>query len=296
MKLAFVFPGQGSQSVGMLADFAAHPVVRATFDEASDVLGQDLWALVDERPGRGAQPDGQHAAGDARGRRCGVARLARRRRRRGRSWSPATAWANTRRWSPPARSRSPTRCRWCASARRRCRRRCRPAWARWPRSSASTTPASRAACAEAAQGEVVEPVNFNAPSQVVIAGHTEAVERAIAAAQGARREARVLLPVSAPFHSSLLKPAAERLAARLAESPSRRRRSRWCTTSTSQEQPTPDGDPRRARAAGGEPGALGRDDPGVRRARRHARRRMRARQGARRPQPADRAGPRSRTR
>jgi [acyl-carrier-protein] S-malonyltransferase len=75
--------------------------------------------------------------------------------------------------------------------------------------------AVRATCSEAAQGEVVEAVNFNAPSQVVIAGHRTAVERAagIAKARGAKRA--VMLPVSAPFHSSLLKPAAARLAARL---------------------------------------------------------------------------------
>jgi [acyl-carrier-protein] S-malonyltransferase len=73
-----------------------------------------------------------------------------------------------------------------------------------------------AACAEAAQGEVVEPVNFNAPGQTVIAGHKGAVERACDAckARGAKRA--VLLPVSAPFHSSLLKPAADRLAVALA--------------------------------------------------------------------------------
>jgi len=72
--------------------------------------------------------------------------------------------------------------------------------------------AVHAACAEAAQEEVVEAVNFNAPSQVVIAGHKAAVERAMAAckAKGARRA--LPLPVSAPFHSSLLKPAADRLA------------------------------------------------------------------------------------
>jgi [acyl-carrier-protein] S-malonyltransferase len=69
----------------------------------------------------------------------------------------------------------------------------------------------RAACAEAAQGEIVEAVNFNAPGQVVIAGHAEAVGRAVdaARARGARRA--VPLPVSAPFHSSLLAPAAARL-------------------------------------------------------------------------------------
>ena len=76
--------------------------------------------------------------------------------------------------------------------------------------------AVRAACAEAAQGHVVEAVNYNAPSQVVIAGHTAAVERgaAIAKAKGAKRA--VMLPVSAPFHASLLKPAAQRLQEHLA--------------------------------------------------------------------------------
>jgi len=75
--------------------------------------------------------------------------------------------------------------------------------------------AVNAACREAAQGQVVEAVNFNAPSQVVIAGHKAAVERgvAVARAKGARRA--IMLPVSAPFHSSLLKPAADKLAARL---------------------------------------------------------------------------------
>ena len=62
MQIAFVFPGQGSQSVGMMAGFDAHPAIRATFDEASEVLGQDLWALVTDGPGGRPQPDRQHAA------------------------------------------------------------------------------------------------------------------------------------------------------------------------------------------------------------------------------------------
>jgi [acyl-carrier-protein] S-malonyltransferase len=74
-----------------------------------------------------------------------------------------------------------------------------------------------AVCAEAAQGQVVEPVNFNAPAQIVIAGHREAVERAIALAKTRGAKRGLLLPVSAPFHSSLLKPAAERLEAYLAK-------------------------------------------------------------------------------
>jgi [acyl-carrier-protein] S-malonyltransferase len=71
--------------------------------------------------------------------------------------------------------------------------------------------AARAACAEAAQGEVVQAVNFNAPGQVVVAGHKNAVARAIEAckARGAKRA--MPLPVSAPFHSSLMQPAAEKL-------------------------------------------------------------------------------------
>jgi [acyl-carrier-protein] S-malonyltransferase len=77
--------------------------------------------------------------------------------------------------------------------------------------------AVRAACVEAAQGEVVDAVNFNSPAQVVVAGHKAAVERAceIAKAKGAKRA--VMLAVSAPFHSSLMKGAGERLAARLAD-------------------------------------------------------------------------------
>jgi len=73
------------------------------------------------------------------------------------------------------------------------------------------------ACREAAQGEIVEPVNFNAPGQLVIAGHKTAVERAIAAAKAKGAKRGLLLPVSAPFHSSLLKPAAEKLAQRLGQ-------------------------------------------------------------------------------
>jgi [acyl-carrier-protein] S-malonyltransferase len=77
--------------------------------------------------------------------------------------------------------------------------------------------ALEAACREAAQGEVVEPVNFNAPAQVVIAGHKAAVERGIEAAKAKGAKRAIMLPVSAPFHSSLLKPAAQRLAGRLAQ-------------------------------------------------------------------------------
>jgi [acyl-carrier-protein] S-malonyltransferase len=73
------------------------------------------------------------------------------------------------------------------------------------------------ACREAAQGQVVEPVNYNAPDQIVIAGHREAVERAVAGARTRGAKRAVMLPVSAPFHCLLMRPAAERLAAYLAK-------------------------------------------------------------------------------
>jgi len=75
--------------------------------------------------------------------------------------------------------------------------------------------AVRAACGEAAQGQIVEPVNFNAPNQVVIAGHKAAVERGVALAKAKGAKRAMMLPVSAPFHSSLLKPAADKLASYL---------------------------------------------------------------------------------
>ena len=79
--------------------------------------------------------------------------------------------------------------------------------------------ALEALCAQACQGEVVAPANFNSPGQIVIAGHTGAVERAIELAKGAGAKRALLLPVSAPFHSSLMQPAAERLEGVLAEIP-----------------------------------------------------------------------------
>lgn len=77
----------------------------------------------------------------------------------------------------------------------------------------------RLVCQESAQGEIVEPVNFNAPAQVVIAGHKSAVERACEAAKARGAKRALILPVSAPFHSSLLKPASDRLREYLAQVP-----------------------------------------------------------------------------
>jgi len=216
MKSAFVFPGQGSQSVGMLADYASHPIVHATIDEASDALGQDLWTLVDEGPAEAlnqtvnTQPV-MLAAGVAVWRAWLAAGGPRPEVVAGHSLGEYTALvaagALTFREALPL-----------VRFRAQAMQDAVPAGVGAMAAILGLDDAGvAAACAESAQGQCVEPVNYNAPNQVVIAGNREAVERAVAAAKGRGAKRAVLLPVSAPFHSSLLKPAAERLAVRLAE-------------------------------------------------------------------------------
>lgn len=212
MKFAFVFPGQGSQAVGMLDAFADHAIVRETLQEASDALGQDLGKLIAEGPAEelslttNTQPVMLTAAyavyrawQQAGGPLPGIVA--------GHSLGEYTALVAAgvlafRDAVPLVRFRA--------------------------QAMQSAVPvgeggmaavlgldddAVRAVCTEAAtaSGGVVEAVNFNAPAQVVIAGHKGAVEKAceIARAKGAKRA--LPLPVSAPFHSSLLKPASDQL-------------------------------------------------------------------------------------
>jgi [acyl-carrier-protein] S-malonyltransferase len=162
------FPGQGSQSVGMMAAYGDDAVIRATFDEASAALGEDLWA-GGRRSGRAlsltvnTQPL-MLTAGVAVYRVAGLAVPD------VRTWWPATASANTPRWWRPTCSNWRMPCRWLSCAPRPCRTPCRPATAPWRRCSA-LTPGVVACCAEAAQGQVVQAVNFNSPEQTVIAGH-----------------------------------------------------------------------------------------------------------------------------
>ena len=218
MKIAIVFPGQGSQSVGMMAGFDSHPAVRATFDEASRVLGQDLWALVTAGPEVdlnqtvNTQPV-MLTAGVAVWRAWLAAGGVRPAVVAGHSLGEYGALVAA---SVLAFADALPLVRFRAQAMQDAV----PAGVGAMAAILGLDAAAVAAvCREAATGStgVVEPVNFNGPEQIVIAGHKEAVERAleIAAAKGAKRG--VLLPVSAPFHSSLLKPAAERLAARLAD-------------------------------------------------------------------------------
>ncbi len=218
MTLAFVFPGQGSQSVGMLDGFAAHPAVRETFAEASDALGEDLWSLVAQGPAdalnltTNTQPV-MLAAGVAVWRAWLAAGGPRPAVVAGHSLGEYSALVAA--GALAFRDAVPL-VRFRAQAMQDAVPAGEGAMAAI---MGGDDGAVTSACAEAEQGQVVEAVNFNAPGQVVIAGHREAVERAIALAKQMGAKRGVLLPVSAPFHSSLLRPAADRLAARLAQVP-----------------------------------------------------------------------------
>ncbi len=216
MSFAIVFPGQGSQSVGMMAAYGDAAVVRATFDEASGALGDDLWTMVADGPAEvlartvNTQPVMLTA---------GIAAWRLWRERGGRmpavvaghslgeySALVAAGVIELKDAVPLVRLR--------AAAMQEAV----PFGAGAMAAILGLDDAGvAAACAEAAQGEVVEPVNFNANGQTVIAGHKAAVERAMETCKARGARMAKALPVSAPFHSSLIRPAADKLAARLAE-------------------------------------------------------------------------------
>jgi [acyl-carrier-protein] S-malonyltransferase len=215
-NLAFVFPGQGSQSVGMLAKLAdVSPVIRGTFDEASKVLGYDLWQLVSAGPAddlnatERTQP-AMLAAGIAtwrlwlerNGTAPGVVT--------GHSLGEFTALT-------AAGAIDFATCVALVAFRGQAMQEAVPKGTGSMAALLGLDDAEvEAACAEASAGSVVEAVNFNAPGQVVIAGEKAAVLRAIdlAKARGAKRA--IELPVSVPSHSSLMKTAGSRMGERLA--------------------------------------------------------------------------------
>ena len=210
MAFAFLFPGQGSQSLNMMDGFAA-AVVKDTFDEASDALGDDLWAML--------KADSNEAINQTINTQplmlaAGVATF--------RAWLAA---GGARPSVVAGHSLGEYSALVAADALdfddavRLVRLRAEAMQSAVPAGEGAMAAVLGledadivAACAEAAQGEVVEAVNFNAPGQVEIAGGKAAVERAIAAckARGAKRA--MPLPVSVPSHCALMKPAAERLA------------------------------------------------------------------------------------
>ncbi len=210
MKLAMVFPGQGSQSVGMLKGYAGLPEVDAVRAEASAALGADFLKLLDEGPAEqlnltiNTQPAMVTAA------------IAAYRAWRASGGAAPAIVAGHSLGEYSALVASGALLLRDALPLVRYRAQCMQDAV--PEGTGSMAAilgldddAARAACAEAAQGEAVQAVNFNAPGQVVIAGHKSAVARAIEAckARGAKRA--MPLPVSAPFHSSLMKPAGEKL-------------------------------------------------------------------------------------
>jgi [Acyl-carrier-protein] S-malonyltransferase (EC 2.3.1.39) len=215
--LAFLFPGQGSQSIGMLAELGErHAVVQKTFIEASAAMGEDLWALASDGPETllnrtdHTQPIMLTA---------GVA-VWRAWLEGGGVWPARMAGHSLGEYTALVCAGALGFAEAVALVRDR---------GRYMQAAVAEGEGGIAAvlgldddtiatvCADSAEGEVVEPVNFNAPGQVVIAGHAQAVERAIAAAKHAGAKRAMMLPMSVPAHCSLMAPAAEQLEQRLAK-------------------------------------------------------------------------------
>jgi [acyl-carrier-protein] S-malonyltransferase len=214
---AFVFPGQGSQSIGMMRALAeSEPLVQQTFAEASEVLGYDLWQLCQQGPEDqlGSTERTQPAMLTA-----GVATW-RVWRKHGGALPTAMAGHSLGEYSALVCS-GVLDFRTAVSLVRFRGEAMQSAVPVGQGAMAAILGLAdaevEAACAEAAQGEVVQAANFNSPGQVVIAGAAGAVDRAIEVlkAKGAKRA--IKLPVSVPSHTDLMKPAAERLAERLAD-------------------------------------------------------------------------------
>ena len=217
MGLAAIFPGQGSQSIGMLADLAgAFPTVETTFAEASEVLGYDLWRVCQEGPeerlnGTECTQPAMLAAGVA------VWRVW---IREGGAAPAAMAGHSLGEYSALVCAGAVAFSDAVAlvAARGRFMQEAVPAGEGAVAAVLGLDDAEvETACRAAEQGEVVRPVNFNAPGQVVLAGHAGAVTRAIDLAREAGARRAVLLPLSVPVHSPLMEPAAVRFRACIEE-------------------------------------------------------------------------------
>lgn len=213
--LAFIFPGQGSQSVGMMADLnEAHSVVKQTFDEASEAFGQDMWSLAQNGPeellGQTeiTQPI-MFVAGVAAWRAwCEVTNM-RPALMAGHSLGEYTAYVSAGSISLEEGVKL---------VKRRgelMRDACPDGQGKMAALLGLDDETAVSVCSDAAQGQVVQAVNFNSPGQVVIAGHATAVDRAIMLAKEAGAKKAMALAVSVPCHSDLMKPAAQELAEQL---------------------------------------------------------------------------------
>ena len=214
MKTAFIFPGQGSQAIGMMSQLAAaHPIVKSTFLEASDALGFDLWALCQNGP---LDVLSQTANTQPALLTAGIAAW--------RVWqeqggAPADMMAghSLGEYTALVAAGAMTFSDGVTLVRDR---------GQYMQDAGQGAMAAiiglddqqvRDVCATASEGDALQAVNFNAPGQVVIAGSTAAIERAMLQMKEAGAKRALPLPVSIPAHSSLMTPAVERLAQRLAD-------------------------------------------------------------------------------
>ena len=216
MNFAFVFPGQGSQSVGMMAAYGESAVIRQAFAEASEALGEDLWQMVADGP---AEVLAQTVNTQPLMLTAGIA-VYREWIARGGALPSLVAGHSLGEYSALVAAGALD----FQEAVKLVRLRAQAMQEAVPQGEGAMAAllgldeaAAVEACAEAAQGEVVSAANLNSPGQIVIAGARAAVERAMAAAKARGAKRAVLLPVSAPFHCALMKPAAERLQQRLAD-------------------------------------------------------------------------------
>ncbi|MAR92908.1 MAG: [acyl-carrier-protein] S-malonyltransferase [Pseudomonadales bacterium] len=214
-SLAFVFPGQGSQSVGMMADLnAAHGEVKATFAEASEYFGRDMWSMAQEGP------ESLLAQTEITQPMMFVAGVA--------AWRAWCASTDMRPALMAGHSLGEYTAYVCSGAisleqgvelvKRRgelMRDACPGGQGKMAAVIGLDDEQVIAVCEQAAGGEVVQAVNFNAPGQVVIAGHGAAVDRAVELAREAGARKAMPLAVSVPCHSDLMRPAAEQLAEQL---------------------------------------------------------------------------------
>lgn len=215
MKFAFFFPGQGSQSVGMMQGLSDLPIIRETFIEASDILKVDFWHMATEANDKINQTTNTQPLMLT----AGIATW--------RAWQQLDG-------SVPAAMAGHSLGEYSAlvaagaiafeDALPLVRYRAQAMQNAVPEGIGAMAAvlgleddAVRAACAEAAQGQVLEAVNLNSPGQVVIAGNKEAVERGIEVAKAAGAKRAVLLPVSVPSHCALMQPAADELRAYIAD-------------------------------------------------------------------------------
>lgn len=211
MSFAFFFPGQGSQSLGMMNGFAEHAIVKNTFAEASAILGQDLWAMIN---GSDAEIIGQTVNTQPIMLAAGVA-VYRAYLEAGGKTPAAVAGHSLGEYTALVAADALD----FANAVKLVRLRAELMQSAVPQGVGAMAAILgledeqvKQICAESAQDEVVEAVNFNSPGQIVIAGNAAAVGRAMLAAKEAGAKRALPLPVSVPSHCSLMKPAADKLA------------------------------------------------------------------------------------